>query len=172
MSILDTSAIRLTELFNTLKVEFGNQHFVLLTAWKRPAPDEHRVADFNARRMEALKSDIAFLGHRATLVPELGRIVRAEYMDLPKEEQGKLSSGQLYETVPFYMVVNSDAERAISFDHDLTDLGVKYEQDFVISWNGTDPSNRYGHVIDISNVKEEYRRSVQNFPHSRLDITP
>ena len=162
MSILDTSTIRLTDVFKSLMTEFSDQHFALLSAWQRVTPDKHG-RDLHAR-MQALNADLAVLGHKPTLVAKAGKAIRSEYLNLDDEEKEKLSDQQLYEPVPFYLVINTETKRAWQFDHDMQDLGVKYEQQFVIFWNGTNPANREGYAADISNVKEEYRREVQNFP--------
>ena len=137
---------------------------MLLSSWKRRAPEEQCDPTLTAR-MDALKSDIAVLGYQAVPIQGLERVMRDEYLPLSDEQRSKLPRDKLFEAVPFYLVINTNAEEEWNrFNHDMTSLGVKYEQDFVLYWNGRNSSDRYGSVIDISQVKEEFRREVKDFP--------
>lgn len=157
--------------FKSIKSEYAEKEFVLISAWMELANEEENEIKVTKANMKKLKSDIEILGYTGLLVDGLGSVIKQKYHTLSNEARVNISQAELYRIVPFYLVINThiDDSELLDFQDDMMKLGVKYHQQFVIYWNGTDPSNQYGAKIDLENVKEEFRKECQNFPDSEMD---
>jgi len=157
-----------------VKAKFLEKDFALVSAWRKVEEEEGDELQVNAANMERLKADIQTLGHSPRPVSGFGKAVKRKYRALPDSQKSRIPKEELYHEVPFFLVVDAHTQKTndfqlTRFSGDMENLGIKYDQDYVVLWGGTNPVLPEWSVAILNNVREGLRRACKNFPQTEID---
>lgn len=157
-----------------VKAKFLEKDFALISAWRKVGEEEGDEVQVNASNMENLKADIRILGHSSLPVSGFGKAVKRIYWGLPESQRTKIPKQELCREVPFFLAVDTHTHKTkdiqlTRFFGDMENLGIKYDQAFVVQWGGTNPILPEWSVAILDKVKEGLRRACKNFPQTEID---
>jgi hypothetical protein len=158
----------------TVKAKFLEKNFALISAWRKVGEEEGDEVQVNASNMEGLKADIKILGYSSLPVSGFGKAVQRKYWALAESQRAKIPQQELCHEVPFFLVVDPHTQKTndfqlTRFSGDMDNLGIKYDQAFVVQWGGTNPILPEWSVTILDKVQEGLRRACKNFPQMEID---
>jgi hypothetical protein len=107
-------------------------------------------------------------------VSGFGKALKRKYRNLMDSQRNNIPEKELYHEVPFFLVIDVKKLKTKDFQftpfgNDMENLGIKYDQEYVVRWSGTDPIQPVWSVSIFTGVADRLRRACKNFPQTAID---